>query len=280
MGTSLSAPANPDGFRLAECGMIGAVAQWCEGLHGQAPLLRSLQLLANGIDAEAVALVRYARSGVADGQPIAWERSAPESGGLPVKGFARSLLGGYFAGARPGSLWFRSMMDEVAPDLVEFQAVRHLRELAGVPLDVNDRFIDTLEIHLADGPRNYQHMLLNSLAPVLSHTWKNRARGLFTEAALQRAAPRREVMSSAPVLSSENPARLSRAEYRVGLMLSRGMTVEEVKASLNIQDSTLRTHLSNLYAKTKSSNLTELVFQLVATAAPQPRQADGPARFA
>jgi DNA-binding CsgD family transcriptional regulator len=256
-----------DGLPLVECGMLGAVAQWCECLHGKAPLAKSLQFLGTGVDAEALALVRYMKGGRSNGQAIAWDRALPDVRGKRLdRGFARALLGPYFEAARPGSLWFQSMMDDVAPDLTDFQSMRQLRELVMVPLEANDRFVDTIEFHFPEKLRNFQHMLLSSLGPVLATTWRNRAKGLFTDAMLHRNAPLRDAPSQVPILSPGNPARLSRAEYRVGLMLSSGMPIEEVKSALQIQDSTLRTHLSNLYAKTNVSNLSELVFLLVSSA--------------
>jgi DNA-binding CsgD family transcriptional regulator len=113
--------------------------------------------------------------------------------------------------------------------------------------------------------------LLNSLAPVLSETWRNRAQGLFTENLLHRAEVHRAPQGGKAILSTDNPARLSRAEYRVGLMLSRGLSTDEVKSALNIRESTLRTHLGNLYAKTHAQSLSELVYLLV-SASPMARQ--------
>ncbi len=244
--------------------MIGAIAGWCEALHGKSPLLRGLQLLGSGIDAEAVAVVRYMR--VAGLTGARWPGTAPRT----TCGAAGS------SAAMPGRCWvatskppvraacgFRTMLDDVSPDLRDFQSARLLRELVVIPLQADERFVDTIELHFADRLRSFQQHLLNSLAPVLSQTWKNRAQGLFTEAVLRRSEQQRETLSQAPILSSDNPARLSRAEYRVGLMLSRGMSAEEVREALNIRDSTLRTHLGNLYAKTRASNLSELVFLLV-----------------
>lgn len=253
---------------VAEVGLIGAVAQWCECLHGRDPLLKSLEVLALGLGAEIVALVRYARTASSGGRTVAWDRASSDvRGGQVDCGFARSLMGPYFDVARPGSLWFRSMVDESrSSDLVEFHIARQLRELAIIPLESNTRFIDMIELHFHDRLRNHQQVSLNSLAPVLARTWQNRARGLFTESLL-RLAPVTGPADRAPILSVENPARLSRAEYRVSLMLSRGMSVDQVKSELRIQESTLRTHLGNLYAKTNCTNLSELVFRL-ASAAP------------
>lgn len=55
------------------------------------------------------------------------------------------------------------------------------------------------------------------------------------------------------------------AELRVLEMLLKGMTTEEISASLNISDNTVKTHLKNLFAKTGSSRQADLL-RLVATA--------------
>jgi DNA-binding CsgD family transcriptional regulator len=175
------------------------------------------------------------------------------------------MLGPVLDASRPGSIWFRSMVDEFSSDLSDFHAMRSMRELAVVPLESGDRFTDAVEFHFTDKLRNHHHLLLNSLAPVVSSTWRGRSKGLFTESILQKSGARREAEIQAPILSPENPARLSRSEYRVGLMLSHGLQIGEVKSSLKIQESTLRTHLSSLYAKTHATGLSELVYLLVSS---------------
>lgn len=266
-----------DSSLIAEVGLIGAVAQWCECLHGRDPLLRSLEVLGQGLSAEIVALARYSLDGRRAVRSVTWDRSGTEPRGGPAdKGYAQALIGPYFEAARPGSLWFRSMIDiSASSELAEFHNSRHLRELAVIPLETNGRSIDTFELHFHDRLRNHQQVILNSLAPVLTRTWRNRAEGLFTEALL-RSAPSADTTDTAPILSVENPARLSRAEYRVSLLLSRGMSIQQVKEELGIRESTLRSHLSNLYAKTNCSNLSEFVFCL---ASPAPKGTE-PARQA
>lgn len=265
---------------VAEVSLIGAVAQWCECLHGRDPLLKSLEILAMGLNAEIVALVRYARGSGSAGRTVAWDRGGPDvRGGRLQCGFAHSLMGPYFDAARPGSLWFRSMVEaDLSPELTEFHAARQLRELAIIPLESNARFIDMIELHFHDKLRGHQQLILNSLAPVLARTWQNRAQGLFTESLLRLAPPPPQT-DMTPILSVENPARLSRAEYRVSLMLSRGMSIDQVMEELRIRESTLRTHLGNLYAKTGCTNLCDLVFRLT-SAAPFGAAPQRPARTA
>jgi DNA-binding CsgD family transcriptional regulator len=252
---------------VAEIGLIGAVAQWCECLHGREPLLRSLEFLGKGMGAEIVALARYSRDCASAVRTVTWDQGGTcRHGGRADRGFANALIGPYLEAARPGSLWFRSMIDtDTSNEINDFHASRHLRELAVIPLDTNVRFIDTFEMHFHDRLRGQQQVILNSLAPVLARTWHNRAEGLFTEALLHGVPPTKHT-AVAPILSAENPARLSRAEYRVSLLLSRGLSIQQVKAELRIRDSTLRSHLSNLYAKTNCANLSELVFCLASSA--------------
>lgn len=255
-----------EGCLIAEVGLIGAVAQWCECLHGRDPLLRSLEVLGKSLNAEIVALARYSHDGTGAIRSVTWDRGGPDKhGGRTDKGFAYALIGSYFEAARPGSLWFRSMIDgDALNQIAEFHAERHLRELAIIPLETSGRTIDTFEIHFHDRLRNQQQVILNSLAPVLARTWRNRAEGLFTETLLRASAASTRT-DTAPILSVENPARLSRAEYRVSLLLSRGLSLQQVKDELRIRDSTLRSHLGSLYAKTNCSNLSELVFCLASS---------------
>jgi DNA-binding CsgD family transcriptional regulator len=255
---------------IAEVGLIGAVAQWCECLHGRDPLLKCLEILAQGLGADIAALVRYSRDGGPSVRTVTWDRAVADGQtARSDRGFARSLMGAYFEAARPGSLWFRSMTERGASaDLEEFHSTRHLRELAVIPLESGARLIDTFELHFHDKLRNHQQLILISLAPVLAKTWHKRAQGLFTESLL-RVTPSNDHLDLAPLLSVENPARLSRAEYRVSLLLSRGLSIQEVKEELRIRDSTLRSHLSSLYAKTNCSNLSELIFRLTSSASVQ-----------
>jgi DNA-binding CsgD family transcriptional regulator len=258
-----------DNTLLAEVGLIGAVAQWCECLHGRDPLLRSLEVLGTGLNAEIVAVARYPHDGRSAVRSVIWDRKGDDHTGAGTRTFARALIGAYLEAARPGSLWFRSTVETSgANDVAEFHAARQLRELAVIPLQASNRFIDTFEIHFSDRLRSQQQVVLTSLAPVLARTWRNRAEGLFTEALL-RVSPASERSDVGRILSVENPARLSRAEYRVSLLLSRGLSIQEVKAELCIRESTMRSHLSSLYAKTNCTSLSELVFRLTSPDSPR-----------
>ena len=95
---------------IAEVGLIGAVALWCECLHGRDPLLRALEVLGLGLNAEIVALARYPHDGQGAVRTVVWDRGAGSRMSADRR-FAKALIGPYFDASRPGSLWFRSTVE-------------------------------------------------------------------------------------------------------------------------------------------------------------------------
>ncbi len=166
--------------------------------------------------------------------------------------------------ARPGTVWLRTAVEvEADPALALFHSRRNLRELAVINLATDQTTSDYLEMHFAEPLTPSQHALLNSLAQTLSEAWRNRTEGLFIANVLGKEETDAQPASEPDVLSHRNPARLSRAEYRVCLLLSRGLQLDAVCSELAIAKSTLRTHLRNIYAKTATENLPELLYALL-----------------
>ncbi len=60
-----------------------------------------------------------------------------------------------------------------------------------------------------------------------------------------------------------NPAGLSRAEFRVCLLLSRGLSVKAVSEELGLSDNTVRSHLRTIYSKTETASLPELIYLIM-----------------
>nr|WP_254604221.1 helix-turn-helix transcriptional regulator [Leisingera sp. ANG59] len=173
-------------------------------------------------------------------------------------------MGSYLDKAKPGAIWYKSMSDEAAdPVLDRFHNSRKLVELAVIPLSSGKQHADFLELHFPTRPGAVQQALLNIISGTLVRTWTNRSPGLYAEACLKERRATRDAGVQAHLLSMDNPAQLSRAEYRVCVLLSKGQTAKRVQADLGISKSTLRTHLRNIYAKTQTGNMSELVYQLV-----------------
>ena len=74
-----------------------------------------------------------------------------------------------------------------------------------------------------------------------------------------------------PILGTSNPARLSRAEFRVCLLLSRGLSVKGVTVELGLSEATIRSHLRSIYSKTQTSGLAELVYRILSNGTDEQR---------
>ena len=252
-------------FFAAESGTIEAIALWCECLHGKAPLLKALEKLSDSIGADVVALSRVSRDHRGEARVLVFD-GQPKTPSTPKleRSFARSVLGVYFDKAKPGTTWFKSMVDgALDPALSSFHSRRRLHDLAIIPLSSGDKTLDFIEFHFSGRNKPFHQALMNMMADTLTRTWRNRAAGLFTDSLLRVQSARKIMQPGVPILSMDNPARLSRAEYRVCLLLSHGKTAARILDELGIGESTLRTHLRNVYAKTGTRNQSELVYQLL-----------------
>ncbi|MEP0563848.1 MAG: helix-turn-helix transcriptional regulator, partial [Paracoccaceae bacterium] len=71
-----------------------------------------------------------------------------------------------------------------------------------------------------------------------------------------------------------NPANLSRAEFRVCLMLSKGLPVKGVVQELGTTEATVRSHLRSIYSKTNVHGMAELLYLILSRDVQEaPRQA-------
>lgn len=253
------------GNQVEEIGLISAIASWCEFLHNKATAALALKQIADALGADAISLTRVPRHSGYDHNIIAYDRANAHRRGPALNcSFARAVLGSYVDKPKSGSIWLKSMLEgSIDPALTVFHKSRGLTELAVVTLDVSEKTVDFIEIHFAHKLKFDDHAVLNLAAQTFSRTWCNRCPGAFTERMLKHRERNNGVPVDLPVLSSENPARLSRAEYRVCLMLSHGRTIENAQIELGISMATVRTHLKNVYAKTNTSGHSELLYQLL-----------------
>ncbi|MCU4654264.1 helix-turn-helix transcriptional regulator [Roseibacterium sp. SDUM158016] len=241
-------------------------------MQGRAPVKDALAQLATALDAEVIALGRISREGAGNRSVVVHD--AGNKAPALERSFADVVLGPYFRQPRPGSVWFKSLTDiESDPRLETFHQRRRLNELAVIPLSVAEKSSIFLEIHFSSHRGSGQHALINMVAATLADTWSRRRPGLMTELLLARRST--SPSGETDLMSLENPARLSRAEFRVCLLLSRGLSNKRVCAELGISESTLRTHLRSIYAKCDCSNHSELLFRLLSpapTPSPQARR--------
>lgn len=255
--------------------VVDAIADWCEALHGNLPLHEAFAHFAIGLGAEAGMLVR---THVSDFRPVrvaTWDRRADNTIAPLRTSFADSCFGPAMARPKVASIWLASDHDDDPshrpdPALESWQEHRSLSEFAVLALTGGGVIRDHIELHFQTPLSPEKLATLNSVLPPMARTWASRQVGLVTRS-MANHRPGTELprpsRAKPALLGPANPAGLSRAEFRVCILLARGLSVVGVASELAVSDSTVRSHLRNVYAKTETSNLAELVYNLVTSAA-------------
>lgn len=242
--------------------LVDAIATWCQCLQGQRTIRSGLEAIAQGFGADAVSLVKAGPQGAGGVKAITVQ---PYLRGAELdRGLSDLILGGYLPKARVGSVWFGSMAAEDSYGVLNsIRRQTGLAETVVIVLNHEAKWVHLLEISFAHRLDAGKAAMLNSLAATLAETWTHRAPGLFSEALLERRPARENLAFAAPILSDDNPARLSRAEFRVCLLLSNGLSKDAVREELKITASTLRSHLRQICAKTECASVNELTHRLL-----------------
>ncbi len=251
--------------------VIEAIADWCEALHGGQPLKDAFAHLVSGLGAEAGMLVRTHLNEFRSSR-IEMHDCRSDCGSHPLKTtFADGHFGPHLTKPRIASVWLGSAHvgesgANPAPALGEWQAARRMKEFAVLVLSGGPTTRDHIELHFREQLSRDVQASLGAVVPTMARTWATRQVGLITRTVINKRLScdmERPGIAMTTLLSINNPARLSRAEFRVCLLLSRGLSALGVSAELSLSDATVRSHLRNIYAKTETSGLAELVFMLL-----------------
>lgn len=258
--------------------VLDGIASWCGGLHGSMPIGEALKLLALGFGAEAAVLSRHTRhSDRPRAVAIYDSQNEDTEAALLRRPLCMDVLGYWYSKARASTVWFLSdHLDDAkwtsTATLQNWRAVRRIHEVVVVALSGDARHSDCLEFHFTRDLTHSDRLEIEALVPTLVRSWSGRKQGLVTEAQMEDRAVRahatdraEQLAADAPILDPSNPARLSRAEFRVCLLLSRGLSVKGVIGELALTESTVRSHLRSIYSKTGVSGMQELMFRLLNT---------------
>ncbi len=264
--------ASPSGDDAGGLWAIGAVAAWCKASQNGMPLVQGLRLVADALKAELAVVTRVShdREGPLRKslQVLSFDRRANFSRGAePYRhSSAEVVCGRYLAVSKPGTIWNARVSElETASQVVTALRQRKLIESVVIPLEHHVNCSDFLELHFARdlGARELDRIGL--IGTTLADAWKTRQMGLMSKNVFrQPVKPQRdEEETTRDVLALENPCKLSRAEYRVCLLLSSGLNNRAMLKELSIGAATLRTHLRNIYAKTGAATQCELLQMLL-----------------
>ncbi|TGD45332.1 LuxR family transcriptional regulator [Pseudotabrizicola sediminis] len=254
-----------------ESKVIEAIADWCDALHGDLSLKDAFGALANGLGASAGMLVRTHLSDLRPIRIAVWDQLDTRSC-LPLRvSYADGYFGRHLARPRPASVWLASAHDsegDADPALETWQARRGMVDFAVLVLGSGPTTRDHIELHFGGRVSEAMQSSLSVILPTMSRTWASRQVGLVTRTVVNHRAAQdtgQVQPGQRALLGATNPARLSRAEFRVCLLLSRGLSAMGVANELAVSESTVRSHLRSIYAKTETSGLAELVVNLLRT---------------
>lgn len=244
--------------------LVDAIIKWCASMHGTLHLKDGLRGLADAIECDLISVTRIRKDRRKSSKPIIVNCGLGDKLQTNrVRSFAPVVLGGYLFSNRPGTTWLASMLDcQDDQSLRAFQVENGLRELLIIPLEVDKNTIDLMDIHFSQRLDPELYGLLTLIAPALSQSWKDRCTGMFTEHILEETIAELGVFCD-PILSTKNPARLTRVEFRLCSLIRVGQNTKAISASMHISASTVRSHLRSIYSKTKCHSFSELTHLLL-----------------
>lgn len=251
--------------------VLDGVAGWCGGLHGAMSLDEALKSLAAGLEADAAALSRHHHRNEDKPRTVALYDALHGEGAIR-RAYCQVALDYLFTFARVGAAWFLSdLLDDPgwrsSAGLTAWRTHRGIAEIVVVPLAQSAQQSDFIEFHFTRPLKASERAEIEALVPTILRSWAGRKPGLVTGAAMdERFQARARVLRpawDAPLLGMSNPAGLSRAEFRVCLLVSRGLSVRGISEELGLSDNTVRSHLRAIYAKTDTSSMAELLYRIL-----------------
>ena len=269
------ASGQPPNGRFAQA--MVATACWAQALQGRGHPAAALVLLREVCGAEVGSLVRVT-AGRGSGERLLTEDAGQARAARVQPGdLATTLIGRQRSRARVGSVWSYCELASsllVAPQtrLARWMELRGIQDVLCIVLAVDGDVTDVLELCYTRRPGPSDIYLVDALAPALVSAWAHR--GAQVLASLRRAAiqPVRSQPQAEPLLGPSNPAGLTRAEFRICGLFASGSGTREIMDQLQISESTLRSHLRSIYAKTETSGKAGLLHRLLRSdAAPDAR---------
>ena len=253
--------------------VLDGIASWCGGLHGAMPLGEALRALAVGLGATSAAITRHHHRTEDRPRLVALYSG---TGPMPTtRAYCDDVLGCHFGHALPGTVWFLSdMVDDPAwtPShaLEPWLKADRMRDIVVIPMSSTRQNVDYIEFHFPSVLTRSVQQDIEALVPTIERSWMGRRPGLVAAATLdERAIPayvsneNERPRWDSPILGMSNPAGLSRAEFRVCLLVSRGLSIKAVSEELGLSDNTVRSHLRAIYAKTETASLSELIYLIL-----------------
>jgi DNA-binding CsgD family transcriptional regulator len=244
-------------------GSLNVVALWMHATGSGAAFGDVLSVFQTLVGASGAQIVRQMRHPAQTRMIARHDQSAGKLFERPVVSFCAALFGDMSHHVKAGSLW---RLTDARPDrdILHNLEEMGLKEVCILVLNTETDFTDYFELHLSRPLPDHDLALLEILGPILAEGWKKRAPGCIEAAIAGRPFPvaQRGQEASRPLLGSNNPAGLTRSEFRICTLIQSGRLPDEISEMLGVSKSTLRSHMRAIYLKTGASGQVELVHLL------------------
>lgn len=251
---------------------LQAMARWSEALQRHDNLEEAFDLVSRTTGAELSLLLRFQGT---RRRPLRLCVSGALADRLAaytdVREFSRLLLEDHLTAARVASVWVlsehdREITDRIGPNTARWMARSYIGDAVTIVLGRDDTATDMLEMQFTGRLTRARLDFIRVFATSLADSWSRRQQGLVPK--LLRYRQQHLTLLSRndadiDLLGPSNPAGLTRSEFRVCMLLKRGLRPVAVRKELDVSQSTLRTHLRNIYAKTETDGQLDLVFRLL-----------------
>lgn len=248
---------------------LGVLATWVETLHGHGDFDDLSRTLSSFADCEIAAIGRHIK-GTEKAQTVGFhDRAGKRILSRPFPGaFGSALLGESLFMAKAGHFWRYSEVADGLPREARDRIAlwldhRNLSELTVLTLETSPRMMDFVEFHDARGvDASRTAARLKPVARTLTQAWARRASGVVSRRLAAKRVQRRLRAADGgicPLLGPDNPAGLSRSEFRVCTLVEQGLTARRIAVALGISEATVRSHLAAIFAKTGAEGQVELM---------------------
>ncbi|SIS82488.1 transcriptional regulator, LuxR family [Roseivivax lentus] len=245
------------------------VADWVRAINGSDDFENVLTELCDLYSAETAQISRRSRRRDQTRLIGRRDRTDRKLFSRAVRSYAAWHLGDLIHSMRIGSVSYLSET-RCESDTAEMLEEAGLADVAVVVIGTNDAYTDFLELHFANPVPSADRNLIATMGPVFTQSWKKRAQGKIEGILNGRPFSISDARPlQAHILDPENPAGLTRCEFRICSLILEGNLPDEIPKILTVSKSTLRSHMRAIYLKTGVSGQVELIHRLHAAAGQQ-----------
>ena len=238
---------------------FGMVSEWTFAVARNTELKSTLEKLARLVGAGSAMIVKVDRSGHRARIAAICEPSMGQIFPRARRSQARDVFGEVLLSLRPGAVNLASELDSCAE-------LGELSDLAAVVLTHDDATTIVLELQFDRRALAHNVVLLQAMMPGLVAAWRQPQQ-------TQPHAPRRAADAGADLLAPDNPAGLTRSEFRICLLMREGHMPAAIMQELGITRATFRSHMRAVFLKTGTSGQLELTHMLHSAGLPERRLA-------